>query len=69
MCGRTTAPEKRFYLVLFKCVFNIITHRKSNLKSNFILTTQQNNLRILTRGKYEIKKYFKNTFIKAIKYL
>ena len=46
-----------------------ITHRKSNLKSNFMLTTQQNNFRISTRGKYEINKYFKNTFIKAIKYL
>ena len=50
-------------------VFNVITHCKSNLKSNFILTTQRNNFRILTRGKYEINKYFKNTFTKAIKYL
>ena len=52
LCVRTTAPKKRFYLVLFNCVFNVITHRKSNLKSNFIafiLTTQQDNLRISKR--------------------
>ena len=58
--------EKRFYLFLFNCMFNVITHRKSNLKNNFILTKQQNNLRISDRRKYEINKYFKNTFIKAI---
>ena len=62
MCDRTAASER-----LFHCVVIIITHCKNKnnitLKSNFILTTKQHNLRISTRSKYEINKYFKNTFI------